>query len=106
MSKIQTHNDTIDQGHTFYIEVEVFPNERFTVEQIRAMTPFAWLLNTAFTFGCSWTSDTSRAVAAVAMPRDTTTSLDKTRAYPWRMSVKNDTDTIPVVVGSMSVREG
>jgi hypothetical protein len=100
------HDDVIDQGHTFYIEIEVFPNDRFTVEQIRSMTPVAWLLNTSITFGCSWLSDVTKAKAAVTMPRDIAASLDKSRTYPWRMSVKNDTDTLPVRYGTMSVREG
>jgi hypothetical protein len=100
------HNDTIDKGHTFYREIEVFPNARFTVEQIRTMAPIGWLLDTSFTFGCSWTSDTARAIAAVSMPRDTAATLDSKKAYPWRMSVKNDTDTWPVLYGTMSVREG
>lgn len=102
----QRHDDTIDQGHTFYREIEVFPNARFTVEQIRAMTPVAWMLNTSITFGCTWTADVTRAIAAVSLPRDTAASLDKSRAYPWRMSVTNDTDTLPVRYGTMSVREG
>ena len=99
------HDDIIDKGHTFYREIEVFPNSRFTVEQIRAMTPFAWLLDTAVNFGCSWTSDTTKAIAAVSLPRDTTATLDTTRTYPWRMSVKNDTDTLAVRFGTMSVKE-
>jgi hypothetical protein len=103
---VTKHDDIIDQGHTFYREIEVFPNTRFTVEQIRAMAPVAWLLDTAITFGCAWTGDTTRAIAAVSLPRDTTATLDSKKAYPWRMSVKNATDTLPVRYGTMSVREG
>lgn len=100
------HNDTIDQGTTFYREIEVYPNSRLTVEQIRAMAPVAWLVGTSINFSCSWTGDTTKAVAAVSMPRDTTAQLDVSRAYPWRMNIVGVTDTLPVRFGTMSVREG
>ena len=100
------HDDIIDQGTTFYREIEVFPNSRLTVAQIRAMTPTAWLLDTKFTFGCSWTGDETRAIAAVTMPRATTAELDEKRTYPWRMNIVGVTDTLPVRYGTMTVREG
>lgn len=100
------YDGIIDQGATFYIEIEVYPNSRLTVDQIRTMDPVAWLLGTDITFSCAWTGDTTKAVAAVTMPCATTATLDTSKAYPWRMNIVGATDTLPVRFGTMSVKEG
>lgn len=99
------HNDTIRQGATFYREVTA-SSTTLTVEQMRAMTPRATLLDTSIVMPCTWIGDGTAANLAWTLSRDITAMMDETRTYEYNLDIYSATDTHEVLNGIISVRKG
>jgi hypothetical protein len=99
------YDDTIRQGETFYAEVELI-SRRFSVAELRAMTPRATLLDTDISIPCAWIGDGTKATLAMSISQAVTATLSTDRAYEHNMDLNDGTNIQDALYGVFTIRKG